>query len=422
MKLNAKIGSMVTALALTACGGGSNSTSSPAANLPIAPAVTSPTAITPAPTTPISQEPTPPVTPTVTPATTTPVTPTTPAPVAAVAANPVDPYTGQPASGRLTTMVSGVVVSDVTVGATITAYALQADGSNGGVLGVSPITGADGKFSMQLTSAPTGMVRFVARDGSFTSEADGSKQINTTTELVTPYITSDLNFFVITPATHIVSHLVLYKAKAGADLATAYLDGFGFVRNLTEMNAVLKGDYLYGINLLKTVPGTVQDTNNTYQDVLTAFEWFGVRYDLPSNVVVRIFSSIGENGRTLDGIDGSGTPINVGKWVNGSFDEKQVLTLDELTAVRKPDGTIQRGANGSIVHDWSPLVLQSNLTQYFYRAAACVDNSALPALVLRYRDDSFLFNSANTKTPACDTATKEIAALKAKVATNNRSK
>lgn len=396
---------LIASTILTACGGGGGS-SAPAAS-PSSPA---------APANPTSpSNPTTPTNPT------TPVTPADPAPpTQPVASNANDPYTGKAATGTATTSVSGIVVSDVTVGSIVTAYAIKADGSNGAVLGVSSATGADGKFSMQLTSVASGMVRFVAKGGSFKSEADASTQANTSTELVTPYITSDLNFFVITPATHIVSHLVSYKAKQGSNLEDAYVYGFGQFLTMTSPNVLLKADSRSGINLLKTVPGSADDQLNTYQDLLTSFEWFGVRYDLPSSVVARVFASHAEK-FTLAGVDGAGAPINVGKWVNGVFDETQAVTLDEVTALRNADGTIQKNASGQILHD-VPESVVSGYIQKVYRVKACSDITALPALVQRYSDDAVAFSDPNLKAGICNLIPKELDALKAKIATNYRSK
>jgi hypothetical protein len=319
-------------------------------------------------------------------------------------------------------MVSGVVVSNVTAGAVVTAYAVQADGSNGTVIGVSAPTGADGKFSMQLASVSTGMVRLVAKDGSFVSEADGSTQANTSLELVTPYITSDLNFFVVTPATHIVSHLVSYKAKAGSSLASAYTNSVNTLLSISTPNVLLKDDPRAGINMLKAIPGSADDTLNTYQDLLTAIEWFGVRYDLPSRVTVRVLAANAEQGFPLAGVDGANAPINVGKWVHGSFDETLPLTLDELTALRKADGTLLMDPNGNIIHDYAKAYLATNLIQYFYRVKACNDDSAKAGLFLRYPNDAGLFADATLKALVCATDAQEIADLKARITTNNRSK
>lgn len=387
----------VASTILTACGGGGGS--APSAADPTAPV---------SPTVPVS--PFVPVIPEV------PVVPTVP-----VVVNANDPYTGQAATGASTSMVSGTVMSDVTAGAIVTAYAVQADGSNGSVLGVSSATGADGKFSMQLTSAPTGMVRLVAKGGIFASEADATKQANTALELVTPYITTDLNSFVITPATHIVSHVVAYKAKRGTALSAAYLNGVNAVFSLNAAN-LLKGDQRPGINILKTLPGSTGDTLNAYQDLLTSLEWFGVRYDLPSSVVVRILASNAEGSFPLDGVDGSNAPINVGKWVNGVFDESAPLTLDQLTAIRNPDGSITLSSSGAALHEVTTSTLAMNLTRYFYRAKACADDAAKAGLFLRYPSDEIVFADPSFKAGVCANNIKELSDLKARIATNNRSK
>lgn len=252
---------------------------------------------------------------------------------------PIDPYTNQPATGTTTSGISGVVFNAPTTGATVTAYAVLPDGSNGASLGISAATGTDGTFSIQLTGIPAGMVRLVATSGTYTSEADNTTQANTSLELVTPYVTSDLNYFVITPITHIVSHLVSTKARYGATLTSAYKASVGTALSLSVPNVILKDDVNGGIDLLRTLPGSGNDTLNTYQDVLTAFEWYGVRYDLPSSVVTRILAANAENDFPIAGVDGANTPINVGKWSGSAFDQTIPFTFDELTAQKNPDGS-----------------------------------------------------------------------------------
>jgi hypothetical protein len=392
MKTTSLIAVLIASLSLSACGGGGGGSTA-----------ATPVAVTPAPTATVPAVPA-----------TTPTTPPATAPTTL-------PYTGVPASGTATTMLSGAVVSDVTVGAVVTAYAVQADGSNGAVLGVSAATGADGKFTMQLTSIPTDPVRLVANSGSFVSEADGSKQANKSLELVAPYVTSDLNYFVITPATHVVSHVISFQAKSGTALAKAYTNGVESLLSITAGNSILKGNPRAGIDMLKTMPGSTDDQLHTYQDLLTAIEWFGVRYDLPSSVVVRILASHAEK-RTMAGVDGAGAPINVGKWVNGVFDESQALTLDELLALRGAGDTIIRNQDGTIVHGQLESYLSSDLIQNMYRIKACADNSALAGLLLRYPGDAGIFADANSQAGVCAYDVKEFADLKALISTNNRSK
>lgn len=69
--------------------------------------------------------------------------------------------------------VGGTVVKGPVAGATVTAYAMNTDGSLGASLGSGP-TAADGTFSFALTGTPTAAVALVAAGGTYTSEADGA--------------------------------------------------------------------------------------------------------------------------------------------------------------------------------------------------------------------------------------------------------
>ena len=55
----------------------------------------------------------------------------------------------------------------------VTAYAVNGNGSNGSVLG-SAVTDSSGKFAIQLMAPQPGPVRVTASGGSFVSEMDGS--------------------------------------------------------------------------------------------------------------------------------------------------------------------------------------------------------------------------------------------------------
>jgi len=173
---------------------------------------------------------------------------------------------------------------------------------------------------------------------------------------------------------------------------------------------------------LKTVPASAADTLNSYQDLLTSIEWFGVRYDLPSDVVVRVLSSNAEGAFPTDGVDGANAPINVGRWVNGVFDETAPFSLDQLTALRNPDGSVIVSASGVPFHEITANTLSMSLTRYFYRIKACNDDSAKAALFIRYPNDETIFADATFKAGVCANNAKEIADMQAKIATNYRSK
>lgn len=395
MKLKNIPTAIIIALILTACGGGGSSDSTGSA----------PTATPAAP----PSAPTVPVAP---PSTTAPV----PGPT-----RPIDPYTNQPTTADAATSLSGMVVSNVTSGAVVTAFAVQSDGKNGIELGKSAPTGADGKFTVLLSSAPSGMVRLVANGGQFTSEADNTTQANTALELVTPYVTTDTNFFVITPVTHIVSQLVAYRAGNGASLAAAYTGGASAVVGFSAPNVLLKDDARAGINILKTIPGSADDTLNTYQDVLTAFEWYGVKYDLPSNVVLRALAAAAEGDFPQAGVDGKGSAINLGNWNGNFFDPSLPRTLGDLTTQKNIDGT-DVTIKGVAVHDETRSFISTNLIQYSYRVAACSDDKAKAALFTRYPNSPALFSDPNVATSICAANTKEMMELKNKIALNRRGK
>ncbi|MDN7880125.1 hypothetical protein [Burkholderia aenigmatica] len=315
--------------------------------------------------------------------------------------NALDPYTGQPASGSATNLISGSVVSNATAGASVTAYTLNADGSNGDAIG-SAITDASGAFSMSLRQAPTGMIRIVATGGTFTSEADASTQSNTTLELVAPYVTTTLNTFVVTPVSYYASQRISYLTKQGASLNDAYKTASSSaVSILSGLDAIATANRAHsGVDYLSIVPGSSQDTLNAYADTLKALEYYGVKYDLPSHTTVRIFlqsAVAGVNGV----VDQNGQPVNVGKWSGNTFDENATYTVSSMTGgISVQDGV-------------TSIVQQMNAAQ----ACSSGDHTAfyarfpLPAGQADYLDSA-----------TCATYTSNMNAINAKITTNNRSK
>ncbi|SFB27866.1 hypothetical protein SAMN04515620_13436 [Collimonas sp. OK607] len=347
---------------------------------------------------------------------------TTPSPVVNQVVNPTDPVTNAPTTSPATNQLSGVVVSAATQGAIVTAYNVRDDGSNGTLLGTSAATDVDGKFSMTLSSAPAGMVRLVATGGSFVSEADATKQPNKALELVTPYVTTDFNFFVITPATHIASQvLASTAAKGGITLGAAFnassMAGLGIGRSNTFMSTNQHG----GIDYLKVVPGSSDDPLHSYLDLLSGLEWFGVRYDLPSSVVLQAVAQSAQGNYAANAVDAAGNPVQVGKWNNGVFDPTAPMTLDQGMAWKNADGSNQM-INGVLVHDQLVPFISLDMIQTFYRVAACASDAAKPDLYKRYPSDSNLFaGDPATVASACTYFAKQISDLKASIKTNNRS-
>lgn len=328
--------------------------------------------------------------------------------------SPIDPITGTPAAGNFTTAVSGIVYGAPTTGSIVTAFNVQPDGSNGALLGISRATGGDGRFSMTFNSTPNGMVRFVATEGFYISEADSTKQPVTAMDLVTPYVTTDLNFFAITPVTHIASHEFAYRASHGSTLTNAFNAAMSSVRSLGGGNLALANDLRASVNLLKTVPNSTDDTLHSYQDLLTGLEWFGVAYDLPSKEVLRIASSHAENSFPFDGVDGGGAPINVGQWTGSAFDASASRTMDQMMAIPQAD------PSGPVLHEVFRGYIATNMILDFYLDAACKNAGARQALFDRYPSFTAFFGSS-AEAGGCMGVASRISALKAKKTTNHRS-
>ncbi|WP_342234335.1 hypothetical protein [Ralstonia sp. OTU4908] len=321
------------------------------------------------------------------------------------AGTPIDPYTGQAATGTPTASVSGSVVNGPTAGATVTAYVVNSDGTNGTQLGATT-TDASGAFSMTLSQAPAGMVRFVATGGTFTSEADSSQQKNVALQLVAPYVTTSLSNFVITPVTHLASTQIAYLASTGGkSLATAYTTASSAVLQLlTGNNVIASANRTHGgVDYLSIVPGTAQDTNHTYADTLTGVEYYGVAHDLPSHVALRVLMLSSVTGRPSVN-DSNGQAINVGTWTGSTFDESQPYTLAQLSS------TVGGGLPANDV---------LALVQTMNAVTACTTGDHA-SYYLRY--PLAQGQSDYLDTAACGAYTNNLNAVKSKVATNNRSK
>ncbi|MEW6343081.1 MAG: hypothetical protein AB1704_20660 [Pseudomonadota bacterium] len=309
--------------------------------------------------------------------------------------NPIDPYTNAPATGSLTAQISGEVVSGPTTGATVTAYALNSDGSNGNAIG-SVVTDANGDYTMTLTQQPTGMIRLVATGGTFTSEADNSTQKNESMELVAPYVTTTLDTFVITPLTHYASQRIPYLITQGKTLAEAYTTASsGALSILTQADAIDGGTSHAGVDYLSIVPGSSQDTLNAYSDALKALEYLDVEFDLPSHTGLRILVATTLAGK--DGVvDQNGNPVDVGAWSSGVWADDITPTVATMTG-----GT-------SVQDDVYNIVVWMNEVQ------ACTSNSTT-ALYARFPGLTTIF-----PTLSCATIESDMNAITNRIASNSR--
>lgn len=255
-------------------------------------------------------------------------TPSTPTPT------PTNPYTGADAPGASTTTVTGEVLnSGATVGATVNAYLVNANGTNGALIGTAT-TATGGTFSMTLTQAPwatASYVRFVATGGTYTSTADFTTQQNNSIELLTPYVSTAFNNFVITPLTNVASQRTTYATSQGTALPSAYTLGATMVLSLIGgSDAILAGDTgSPGVDYLALVPGTASDTLGTYADSLNEIEAWGVGYNVPSSVAEYALSEsmlTGSSSTTAPG----GAAINIGQWSGSTFNTSATYTLATL--------------------------------------------------------------------------------------------
>ncbi|MCK4118386.1 hypothetical protein ACI2UK_13785 [Ralstonia nicotianae] len=314
---------------------------------------------------------------------------------------PLDPYTGAQATGTPTASVSGSVVNGPTAGATVTAYMVNANGSNGTPLG-STTTDASGAFSMTLDQPPTGMVRFVATGGAFTSEADNSQQKNVALQLVAPYVTTSLSNFVITPVTHLASTQLTYLASTGGkSLTAAYTAASSAaLQLLTGNNVIASANRSHGgVDFLGIAPGSAQDTLNTYADALTAIEYYAVQHDLPSHVAVRVLYQSSVTGVPQQ-VGADGQAINVGAWVGSTFDESQPVTVAQMS-------------NAQPANDVLAIVLAMNAIQ------ACTSGNH-SGFYQRYPLSAGQADYLDST--GCAAYAANMNAVKTKITTNNRNK
>lgn len=212
-------------------------------------------------------------------------------------------------------------------------YLVSADGTNGTLIGTAT-SGTGGTFSMTLMQAPSATasyVRFVATGGTYTSTADFTTQQNNSIELLTPYVTSAFNNFVITPLTSVASQCTTYAASQGTTFPSAYTLGATMVLSLIGgSDAILAGDTgSPGVDYLGLVPGTASDTLSAYADSLNEIEAWGVEYNRPSSVAEYALSEsmlTGSSSTTAPG----GTAINIGQWAGSSFSTSASFTLAQL--------------------------------------------------------------------------------------------
>jgi hypothetical protein len=123
-------------------------------------------------------------------------------------------------SGTSTSGFSGVVSAGLVNGATVTAYALKASGSNGAVLATGT-TDAKGNYTLSLP-AQSGPVVLIATGGSYAEEASGATVSLGNAQIRTVLATTSANQKVgITPITEIASQYAMAAISANSGVSVA---------------------------------------------------------------------------------------------------------------------------------------------------------------------------------------------------------
>lgn len=329
-----------------------------------------------------------------------------------------NPLTGTAAPGSPTNIVRGTALA----GSTITAYALQADGTSGAALGPAVVADVNGDFTLTLAQAPLGMVRLIALGGSTVRKADNTIQPFDKLELITPFVTTVENQFHITPLTDIAATAISALAKNGASLSDAFIGGMQNMLSLDDANLVFITDKSVYLNVLR---GSIKSDSMYYgaqsesgQEILTGLEYLGVMFDLPAKDVVRIVGMSAQANYQASDVDGNGKAINAGAWVSGKFDSNAQVSLKSLRETKTPDVEKVSGTAGAAK---APPRLNTYISKYmvmdFIMDAAC-HGGGTSYLLSRY--PFYQLNSQGAVNPAdCSAAAARLADLMSRREANN---
>lgn len=347
-------------------------------------------------------------------------TPTTPSttPPATAGTMVTNPLTGAVAPGVATTAIFGTA----SVGAVVTAYGVQSDGSAGAVLGAPATADINGDFKIGATQAPLGMVRLVAVGGKTTRAADNTVQPSGTLELVAPFVTTEYNNFKISPLTDIAANAMTYQARKGATLANAFSTGMQNLLALDSANLLMMEDKTVYLNVLK---GSVKSDTLYFggqslqsRELLDGLEYLGVMLDLPASAVAKAVGASAQGGYAAGGVDGAGSAINVGAWSNGVFVTSAAMTLKTLMDTKTPETQKVIDAGAKVAPRLGEYVSRYMIAD-FVMDTACRSNASA------YYTSRYPFYQVDSQgkmvAADCTAAAQRIADLKARIASNNSS-
>jgi len=340
----------------------------------------------------------------------------TPTPTPTTVTNPL---TGTAAPGSPTKVIRGIAAA----GATVTAYAVQANGSSGAALGPAVTADKDGYFTVNTNEAPMGMIRLVATGGTTVRALDNTTQPAGTQQLVAPFVTTDYNNFKISPLTDIAANAMASRAGKGETLANAFSAGARNVLELDSANLSLLSDSTVYLNLLK---GSVKSDVRYYdmqsleaRELLLGLEALGVMLDLPAKDVVRVVGASAQSGYAASGVDGAGATIVAGAWANGTFDPAAPTTLKALMEAKTPDSQKVAGSGGTLTVPRLNEYVSKYMVSDFLMESACMGS----ALTYTSRYPFYQVDSQGRMQAAdCTAASQRLAELRSRISTNNSSK
>lgn len=141
--------------------------------------------------------------------------------------------------------VSGTVIIGQGALGTVTAYALNPDGSNGDILGTAQ-TDNNGTFTIALSTAPTSGMRLVVADLNYFNPANTAASITgVSLSAIVPALSN--SGIVITPLTTFADALMVNRLVAAGSVSTA----------LTQADGIVKS--IYGIQDSGTLTGLAPD-------------------------------------------------------------------------------------------------------------------------------------------------------------------
>lgn len=343
--------------------------------------------------------------------------PITPTPSTSGGATVQDPFTGASA-GTATTTIAGQAYP----GATVTAYAVQPDGSSGPML-TTPVISSNGVFTLNLATVPFGMVRVVASGGTILRLADGSLQHIDSLEVVTPYVTLGNSHFVITTVSDLAARIMAIKAKQGMKLPDAFKAGMRAVLQLDSANMLRLDDLNIYMNVLN---GSIR-SNGTYfagesgdmHEIKNALDWFGVQLDMPTTDVQRVVAAAGAANYPQNNVDVNGGPINAGAWVNGRFDSSAPVTLNSLMFAKLPVDERAYDPQAKVMAAPTiPNLMNRYMILDFVIESACVFGTGVQLRYPWYELDS----TGKVPLAECQATVDRLKRLRAVVNTNNSTK